>query len=744
VTAERIAHLCALLHRANAAYYAHAAPIMSDREFDDLLAELARLEAQHPELADPNSPTQRVGGAPIEGFVTRPHTLPMLSIDNSYDPADVRAWVDRCRRALDGRSALFADDLTFVCDPKIDGVAVSLRYEHGSLTTALTRGDGTRGDDITHNVRTIRTVPLLLAPGAPQILEVRGEIYFPTQAFDAANRQRAADGDEPFANPRNAAAGTLKQLDPRVTASRNLAFCAHGKGFVSEPAFARTHWEFCDQIASLGLPVSPHRTRARTADDILHAIDMFHVERSRLDHATDGMVVRVDSFSQQERLGTTSKSPRWCIAYKYPAERARTRLIDVHHQVGKTGKITPRAVLAPVQLAGTTVQHATLHNYGRVRDAAGYRDGRPCEERADIRVGDTVYVEKAGEIIPQVMGVELTLRPADAREVAAPSACPECAGPVEVEPPEGVERPTLETTRRCVNPECPAQVREKLVWFAGRNQMDIEGLGEQTIDQIRATGGATGGATEGATSGTEGAIPLNTFADIFRLGQHRERLLALDRMGEKKVENLLAGIEGARSRGLARVLGGMGIRHVGTSTAKALARTFGDLNALLAAPVWALMPQAVNRMSAKKRAALTGSAALVEPEVETGLGEDTAPVVYAYLHSEAAQRTFAELRALGVDLGSGVGVGRGADGVAGEALSVLRGKTVVLTGTLERYGRAELTEVLERLGAKVTGSVSRKTDVVIAGAEAGSKLEKARELGVPVWDEARLVSELGG
>jgi DNA ligase (NAD+) len=748
--ADRIAELRTLLHRANRAYYADASPIMSDREFDELLAELVRLEAAHTELDDPNSPTRRVGGEPIKGFRTLPHAVPMLSIDNTYSESEVRAWVVRVTNALAHPArepeaparggtrkprveapSLFvsapSEALRFACDPKVDGVAVSLRYERGRLAHALTRGDGTKGDDITHAVRTIGAIPLVLAadeksPTIPDILEVRGEIFMPLSAFATLNEQLEAAGEEPVMNPRNATAGTLKRLDPKAAAERRLSFVAHGRGECSDAAFAASYSEFCAKIRALGLPTSPHARFVEDAEGILAEIRAFDTLRRELDHATDGMVVRVDSFAQQASLGVTAKSPRWCVAYKYPAERKTTVLLDVLHQVGKTGKITPRAVLEPVLLAGTTVQHATLHNYGRLRDAAVFVGTQPTDDRTDIRLGDTVYVEKAGEIIPQVMGVEKTNRPARARRVSPPDTCPECGGTVEVEPPEAIDSPTLETTRRCVNPECPAQVREKLIWFAGRHQMDIEGLGESTIDQIRATG----------------TIPLDHFADIFRLAEHREAILALDRMGEKKVENLLAGIEDAKTRGLARVLAGMGIRHVGSATAKALARAFPDLDALLGAEPWRLMPMAVNRMSAKKRTALTGSADPVD-EYETGLGEDTAPVVHAYLHSPAARKTFADLRAAGVDLSSRDFAPRAA---AARPDSPFAGKTVVLTGTLDTFQRAELSELLESLGAKVTGSVSRKTDLVIAGREAGSKLDKAHELGIEVWDEARLTAAL--
>lgn len=716
----RITELRDLLNRANRAYYVDATPIMPDVEFDRLLAELGKLEEAHPELDDPTSPTKRVGGEPIDGFTQVTHAAPMLSIDNSYSEADVREWAARVEKGLGGGGLFDKPDIAFMCDPKIDGVALSIRYERGRLVHAVTRGDGVKGDDVTHAARVIRSIPLTLAPAThsrgqiPAVLEVRGEVYMTTREFVRINKELEEAGDDLLANPRNATAGTLKNLDPKHIAKRKLSFCAHGRGEV-DPGFADSHSQFLERIRALGLPTNPHTKRCGTIDECLAAIAEFEIRRRTLDYATDGMVVRIDRFDQQETLGYTSKSPRWVIAYKYPPDRKMTVLLDVLHQVGKTGKITPRAVMAPVHLAGTTVKHATLHNYGMIR-------------QKDIRLGDTIEVEKAGEIIPYVVGVVLAKRPADAKPIEAPAACPVCSGVVEPEYPDPEQpSPEHESARRCINPECPAQVREKLVWFCGRKQMDIEGLGEKTIDQIRAE------APD---------VPLNSFADIFRLASHRERLLTLDRMGEKKVDNLLAGIEAAKGRGLAKLLAGMGIRHVGDSTGKLLAKSFKDLDDLLAAPVWKLMPIAVNRMSPKKRAERFGLDAPASPEYETGLGEDTAPAIHSYLHSANATKTFAALRELGVDLSSKDYAPVGAGPKAGD--NPFAGKTIVLTGTLKSFDRQTLSDKLEALGAKVSGSVSKKTSIVIAGDEAGSKLDKARELGVEVWGEDQLLAALQG
>ncbi|MCC6425963.1 MAG: NAD-dependent DNA ligase LigA [Phycisphaerales bacterium] len=771
----RISELRVLLDRANRAYYIDTAPIMPDAEFDRLLAELGELERRHPEFDDPNSPTHRVGGEPIEGFKTIAHGVPMLSIDNSYDEAAINEWYERCRRGLGllaGRgkqeSSLFADGdaaegkasaadsalLVTVCDPKIDGLAVSLRYEKGRLVHAVTRGDGVKGDDVTHAARVIRAIPLELRGEdrsakkvlIPEVLEIRGEIYLPLREFERVNAEREESGEELFRNPRNTAAGTIKQLDPKAIVSRKLAFFAHGRGQVvpgGDKAFASGYWEFLQNIRALGVPASRHSRRCGTLEEIHSAIGGFAKARIGLDYATDGMVVRVDSFAAQDRLGTTAKSPRWVIAYKYPAERKSTKLIRVEHQVGKTGKITPRAVMEPVILGGSEVKHATLHNYGWLRKIRTEPDlDDPKNPTTHLCEHDTVEVEKAGEVIPYVVRVLLEKREKGARKIQAPGSCPVCGGPVEIEPPEGIENPELETERRCLNPECPAQVREKLVWFVGRKQMDIEGLGEKTIDLIRATSLEARDAARIAAGVPDDvkAIPMGSFADIFRLHEHREALLKLEGMGEKKVSGIIEGVEAAKARGLAKLLAGMGIMHVGDVTARMLARQFKCLDDLLAAEEPQLRPKSMS----KDEASRYGVPAETADRPETGLGATTAPAVHAYLHSRPARRTFEDLRELGVDLSSHDYRPPSAKGAGGGAGMPLSGKTFVLTGTLPSFDRQELTEKLEALGAKVSGSVSKKTTVVVAGESAGSKLDKARELGIEVWDEDRLVREVKG
>lgn len=708
------------LSRANRAYYLDQKPFLTDREFDEKLATLADLEARFPKFDDPASPTRRVGEEASGRFPTVRHAVPMLSIDNTYSEDEVRSWAQRVARQLgvalakgeghaeslfaaaeDGQTA--GAGVRFVCDPKIDGVAMSLRYERGVLVRAVTRGDGEKGDDITSNARAIGAIPLRLTGSPPRVLEIRGEAYIPSEQFERINDEREAEDLEPFMNPRNACAGTLKQLDPKVVAARRLGFVAHGRGEVSDDASYAGYSEFLAAVREMGVPIAGDARAIDTVDRVLEWIRDFDRARASLPYAVDGVVVRVDDFAQQEALGRTAKSPRWCVAFKYPAERKTTALKDVQFQVGKTGKITPRAILEPVLIAGTVVQHASLHNFGLLAER-------------DLRIGDTVVVEKAGEIIPQVLSPVLESRPKGATRVRPPERCPVCSGPVEVEREAG----DRETARRCVNPECPAQVREKLIHFAGRRQMDIDGLGEKTVDQIR-----------------EAGLPLNSFADVFHLADHRDALVALERMGEKKVDNLLAGIEAAKSRGLARVLAGMGIRHVGEATAKQLARMFPDVDALLGASVEQLAPKAIKK---KDDAEALGFARDPKDRPETGLGQLTAAVVHEYLHSAAAKKTFATLARAGVSLASADYAPPSAR--AAPVDSPFAGKTIVLTGTLESFERAALTEALESLGAKVTGSVSKKTDLVIAGENAGSKLDKARELGVAVWDERALLDAL--
>ena len=707
--AARMHELRELLTRANRAYYADAAPFMSDQEFDTLLAELAELEARHPALSDPNSPTARVGGEPMAGeFETRAHRVPMRSVDNTYSIGDFRAWYARCADALGGAGddgdggGLFSQGPALFADPKVDGLAISLRYEQGELVEALTRGDGAKGDLVTANVRAIRAVPLVLrapAHGAvPAVLEVRGEIFMPIREFERINDERERHGEELFANARNSCVGTLKNKDPKVVASRRLSFVAHGRGEGEGLPALASHSGFVAYLRDLGIPVSPLGARLVSADAAAAAIESFAAKRDSLDFAVDGMVVRIDRFDEQERLGSTAKSPRWAIAYKYPAEQGETVLEKVEWQVGKGGTITPRATMRALRLAGSVVRHATLHNIEEI-------------QRRDLHIGDHVVVEKAGEIIPQVVRAVVEKRTGAERRIEPPTACPACGGAVEREGPKLF----------CANSSCSARFRERLKWFVGRDQMNVDGLGEEIVDALVDAG------------------LVKDFADVFALDAldvaRTLSALRARRNAEKKqkdpeaaVAEALAKIEkegpgtqaasliesardSARSRGLTRVLAGLGIRHVGASAAKTLARRFRSAEELLAAT----------------------EAELAQLD---DFGEVTAASVAAWLSSAEAARVFASLAKAGVDLSSH----EPKPVAAGE--NAFAGRTFVVTGALERFGRTEATEILERAGAKVAGSVSKKTAVVVAGAEAGSKLAKAQELGVEVWDEARFVAEL--
>jgi len=680
---RRIKELRDLLNRANRAYYVEAQPFISDREYDELLQELAELEAKHPEDADANSPTQRIGDEPIKGFTTVKHAVPMQSIDNTYSVQELTAWRDRVLKRLalpasnaddDEATSLFGSDVAvqWVCDPKIDGVAISLRYEHGALKHAITRGDGEKGDDVTAQVRTIRAIPLQLDANddLPDVLEVRGEIFMPNAEFERINAQREADGEPLFANARNSTAGTLKSLNPQIVAQRRLNFVAHGRGEVVGMDDVQSFSAYLDRLKALGIPVSSHTTTCDDFDTVIETIEQFSEQRATIGYGVDGMVIRVDRFDLQQQLGATSKAPRWCIAYKYPAEQGMTKLLKVDWQVGKTGALTPRATMEPILLAGTTVQHATLHNLDEIT-------------RKDIRIGDTVVIEKAGEIIPQVIRVVQERRPKGSKPIQPPATCDACHGPIEKEGPK----------LYCVNPECPAQFREKLKWFVSRDQMDIDGMGEKLVDQL------------------VDADLVHHFADVFTLT--KQQLLELDRMGEKSADNLLAGIERSKTHGLHRVLAGLGIRHIGASASKTLARQFSHADDLLAASLDAL---------------------IALPD----FGEITATGLHMFLQSPQGRVTFERLAAVGVDLHSTLFVDH-----AAVSDSPFAGKVIVFTGTLEHFTRPQLTEQLEAMGAKVTGSVSKKTDLLIAGESAGSKLDKARQLGVEVWDEAKLLAELG-
>jgi DNA ligase (NAD+) len=642
-------------------YYTEARPVISDQQYDRLMDELRALEAQYPDLITRDSPTQRVGERPLEGFEHVRHPVPMLSIDNTYSAEELREFDGRVRRGL-GHSRY-----DYVVDPKIDGVAVALRYEAGLFVRGATRGDGQTGDDITQNLRTIRSIPLRLdGEDWPGVLEVRGEVFWPRSDFDEFNRRLETEGKEPFKNPRNATAGTLKQLDSGIVAQRGLTFQAHGFGVIDPlPAGVSTHEELFARLRAWGVPTSPHARRCRNVDEVLTFIEEWAARRHDIDYETDGLVAKVNQLALRETLGATSKAPRWCIAYKYAAEQKESRLLSVVFQVGKLGTITPVANLEPVELAGTTVKRATLHNFDQVR-------------RLDLHAGDTVIVEKAGEIIPQVVSVVGDKRPAHAGPIKPPRKCPECAGDV-TQDEGGVYL-------RCINPACPAQFVERLKFFCGRNQMDIEGAGTKLVESL-----------------CDNRL-VGSYADLYRLHERRDELVQLERMGEKSADNLLQGIEASKRQPLARVLAALNVRHVGANTAELLAEHFGDMEAL----------------------AQTDEESLQEID---GIGPEVAASVRAWFQSQAGRQTIADLKAVGVNMTQ-------PRRRAARRPTALAGKTVVVTGTLEKYSRKAIEDLIKRLGGKPTGSVSTKTDYVVAGAEPGSKLTKARQLGVPVLSEA--------
>ena len=654
----------------NQRYYQDAAPTISDQEYDALYHRLTDLEAAHPDLRTPDSPTQRVGGAPLEEFAQIRHRVPMLSLDNTYSEEEVAEFYRRVQKALPGR------EVPVIIEPKIDGVAVSLFYEKGALQYAATRGDGVTGDDITQNARTIGTIPRRLhGDGVPAELEVRGEVYLPKTGFARLNQTRADAGQPLFANPRNAAAGSLKQLDPAIVARRPLAFVAHSFGLLEGGAVElHSQSEMFALLTRCGLRISERLWTATDAGGILRAIHELDAVRHDFEYETDGAVVKVDQFAQRQRLGLTSKSPRWAMAYKYQAERAETRLLDIQIQIGRTGVLTPVAILEPVPVSGTTVARATLHNAEEIA-------------RKDIRIGDTVAIEKAGEIIPAVVLVRTDLRTGAERVFHMPAECPSCGGPVEKDP-DGV-------AIRCQNIACPAQVRRRLQHFASRGAMDIEGLGEAMVEQL-------------VTHGLVGAIP-----DIY--GLQAARLVELERMGEKSAANLIEGIAASKERPLWKLLFGLGILHLGASGARTLSAEFKTLDAIIAAPL-----ERIRRV----------------PD----MGEVVGLSVHEFFANPANRESLERLRAAGLNFGE-----RDPAPAPGGAAGGLpfAGTRWVITGTLSQ-AREEITELILEKGGKVSGSLSNKTNYLLAGAEAGSKLEKAKTLGVAVLTEAEFRALLAG
>ena len=650
--------LRALIEYHNHRYYVENAPVITDLEFDQLMQRLRELEKQHPELVTPDSPTQRVGGRPLAEFLPVRHRTPMLSLDNTYAEADVRAFDRRVRRRL------APDRPQYVVEEKIDGVSVSLTYERGRLVLGATRGDGQTGDDVTHNVRTIRDIPLRLrnADQAPEQVEIRGEVYLTQSELARLNRLQAERGEAPFANPRNAAAGSLKLLDPRLCAERRLRFFAHTEGWL-DGLEVTTHLAFLKWVRSSGLPVVAHSPLLDDIDDVLAYCHDHVRQRHALDYETDGLVIKIDDFAQRERLGATNHAPRWAIAYKFALWQARTRVRNIRVQVGRTGMLTPVADLEPVEIAGSTIRRVSLFNADEIA-------------RKDIRVGDTVVVEKAGKVIPHVVRVETANRTGTEKRCHFPTICPACGAPV-VQDEGGV-------AIRCINPACPAQLRERLRYFASRQAMDIQGLGPKVIDQLVGRGLVRG------------------IADLYRL--RIEQLLELEQFGPRRAQALLDAIAESKDRGLARVLTGLGIRHVGTRNARLLAMHFGSMRRLMKASI-----DQLSRIP--------------------GIGPVAAHSVHEFLHSEAGRRTVEELARAGVRLTEP------SRAAAESAAGPLAGKTFVFTGTLTSCTRRDATARIEQLGGRVAADVSSRTDYLVVGTNPGGKLQRARQLGVAILRE---------
>lgn len=841
--AKEIEALRASIRHHDHLYYVEGRTEISDSEYDKLFDRLKALEAAHPELITPDSPTQRVAGEPIAGFKHVAHAVPMMSIDNTYSEADLRDFDGRVAKGLEGQK------YTYLVDPKVDGVSANLRYERGRLVLGATRGDGRTGDDITSNIRTIRSVPLALSgKGWPDVLEVRGEVYWPRKAFDAFNAAREKAGEEPFANPRNATTGALKSLDSAETASRGLAFLAHGHGEITDEPFD-TFADFFDRLANWGVPVSPHRRVCKTIDEVAKFVTEWETRRHKLEYETDGLVIKVNELRHRDTLGTTSRYPRWCIAYKYAAEQAETELLNIDLQVGKLGTITPRAVMKPVQLSGTTVKHASLHNFDQVA-------------RLDVRIGDIVVVEKAGEIIPQVIRVAKPKSPRGP-EFKPPKKCPVCKGEV-VQDEGGVYI-------RCINPSCDAQIKERLVYFCGRDQMHIEGLGEAWIEKLVDSGTVhtfadlyllenridqlaaltiekeygmvktdellksideskndrlskqlprlrIKGVDRIALSRIEAAFDnivsfsqcdaktlikqasinsrdaqlvfdrlapspekrvdviaelvgpkglkfsgagkvlvknlidnriVERLSDFYSLRSHRNQIAAMKLesvLGRSKAKAIIKSLGESKKHPFSRVLASLNIRHVGSSTAEVLAEHFGSMDALAAAAVLAPSPsegegrgegdENAGAPAAKKKSNRTKKSADDSPalfadaddslQAVDGIGPEVSRSLRQFFTSDAGRKTWQSLRDAGVNMIQPRQQRTGPQ--------VLAGKTLLVTGTILGYKRNQVEDLIKQHGGTVTSSVSKKTDYLIVGDDPGSKLDKAKSLGVKTLD----------
>lgn len=662
---EKIEQLVEQLNRYAYEYYVLDAPTVPDAVYDQKFQQLLELEERFPDLVLDHSPTQRVGDEPLDAFEKVEHTVPMLSLGNAFDETELRDFDRRVRTGLH-------EDVAYICELKIDGLAVSLTYENGKFVRGATRGDGRIGEDITSNLRTIRSVPLTIREKSK--LEVRGEAFMPKTSFIKLNEKREKAGESLFANPRNAAAGSLRQLDPKIAAARNLDLFLFGYGEWEVEKEIHTHSERLQFLQELGFKINPEWKKCSSIDEVIEYVNYWTENRSQLPYEIDGIVIKVDDLRQQEQLGYTARSPRWAIAYKFPAQEAVTTINDIELSVGRTGVVTPTAILTPVFIDGSTVSRATLHNADQIREL-------------DIRLGDTVIIKKAGDIIPQVVRVIKEERSGDEVPYEMPEGCPAC----------GTELVHLddEVALRCMNPDCPAQLKEGIIHFVSRDAMNIDGLGEKVIEQLFQE------------------KLVNSIDDLYRLT--REQLLPLERMGEKSVSNLLNAIEASKENSLERLIFGLGIRHIGAKAADILAREFETMERL-------------------QRATFDELIAIDE------IGEKMAQAVIHYFSQEKVVELIQKLKDLGINM---TYKGRTEVDVDEEANEFLN-KTFVLTGKLENFTRKEAKDLIEAYGGKVTSSVSKNTDVVIAGEAAGSKYDRATKLGITIWDEATFQEMIKG
>ena len=654
---EKIENLRAKIRHHDGKYYVDNSPEIADYEYDQLMIELRSLESSHPKLITPDSPTQRVGGEPVSEFTSFEHKVPMLSIDNTYSDEELREFDKRIRRMLKD-----VDDIEYVVEHKIDGIAITLWYENGVFTRGATRGNGIRGDDVTTNLRTVKDIPLRFLDAdhteIPPVIEIRGEIYLPDKDFQMLNQGREEVGEAQFANPRNAAAGSLKLLDPNTTAKRPLRLFAYSFGYIGNSEFT-THIECLEAIKEFGLPVNPHYKLCKDIDEAVSYCNSWETKKSDLNYQVDGMVIKVNSLELHDRLGSTSKAPRWIMSYKYHPEEATTTIKDITVQVGKTGTLTPVAELSPVPLSGTTVSRASLHNFDEI-------------ERKDIRVGDNVVVQKAGEIIPQVVKVLAEKRTGSEKRFDVPERCPACESEVAKE----------EVYLKCYNPLCTAQAKRRIIYFASRNAMDIEGLGPAMIEQL-----------------VDKKV-IKDYADIYSL--KLDDLVPLERVGEKSAQNLIDAIEKSKARDLHCLICALGIQNIGTHAAEVLSKNFGTLDKLM-------------------------DASVEELDEIFEIGEITAKSIVDFFSNNHTQDVINKLKRAGVNVK--------ATHNEANPVSDVAGKSFVVTGTLNEYTRKEIEDIIKDLGGKVSSAVSGKTDFLIAGESPGSKFGKAEKLGTTILDE---------